>query len=450
MDSGGSNFMSVLNFDDATPEPMSLVDDVGRLTWWNDRPLRLISEDHADHYRSLVASPVIRKWFGKGLVSTEVSDMSASGYGVVLEHEKLPIVTYPAEWSSEMFRDAVALVLDLGTDLLQHGFTLKDAHPWNIVFDDSGPQFVDWGSIIRADGVLTWPYFEFRGTMLLPYYLMAAGLDRMVRRLMADDRNRLLLRDVLPLLLNRVPTMPLLNYVNLDRRIRKSSTGASIQMLIQLRHRFKSIAARPQPTEWSDYPEQALSLDSKEGWQDKHLSVDRVLAELRPESVLDIGCNKGWFSELASHTGARVISMDVDDTSVNVLYRKSKMQRLPITPLVMDFCRPTPAHGLGSGFQSAIERFRSQFVLCLAVTHHLVFKQHLSFEFIARQLATFTEQWLVVEFVPPEDVHVERWMSSQYSWYCLEGFMDALRRYFHTIHTLPSAPYPRVLLVCEK
>jgi hypothetical protein len=96
------------------------------------------------------------------------------------------------------------------------------------------------------------------------------------------------------------------------------------------------------------------------------------------------------------------------------------------------------------------ERLRADFVLNLAVTHHLVFKRSLSFEAIARQLAGFTKTWLLVEFVPGDDVHVKPWMTPQHDWYTLDNFTAALRQHFARIEVLPSTPAPRVLVFAER
>ena len=109
---------------------------------------------------------------------------------------------------------------------------------------------------------------------------------------------------------------------------------------------------------------------------------------------------------------------------------------------------PTPPHWFS--FPAASMRLKSDLVLALAITHHLVFKRELSFEFIAERLSTFSNRWLIVEFVPPDDRYVREWMSNKYDWYCIKGFIKALEKYFRHIDILDSYPSPRVLLFCEK
>jgi hypothetical protein len=89
-------------------------------------------------------------------------------------------------------------------------------------------------------------------------------------------------------------------------------------------------------------------------------------------------------------------------------------------------------------------------VFALALIHHLVFEQHLNFEQITDELSTFSNRWLLAEFIPRDDRHVRKWWSEQYSWYTLENFITALRRKFQRIKMYPSYPDQRLLLLCEK
>ena len=205
-------------------------------------------------------------------------------------------------------------------------------------------------------------------------------------------------------------------------------------------------------TEWTCYqgPDEQYSLQPNDGWPEKIRNVYEIITRLHPETLLDIGCNKGWFSKLALQQGANVISTDIDESSINSLYGHAKRARCKILPLFMDFCRPTPPHGLANAYRDAQSRLRSDMVLALAVTHHLVFKKSLSFEAIAKQLSEFTGKWLLVEFVPADDIHVSKWMNDQYLWYTIDNFIKALEKYYHDIEVIESNPYPRKLVFCSK
>jgi hypothetical protein len=91
-----------------------------------------------------------------------------------------------------------------------------------------------------------------------------------------------------------------------------------------------------------------------------------------------------------------------------------------------------------------------EFVLALAVVHHLVSKQYLNFGQIARTFSLFSQKWLLVEFMPPDDEWVQNWLTPEFSWYTLENFISELSNYFKDIEVLESYPSPRKLLFCKK
>ena len=65
-----------------------------------------------------------------------------------LEHDALPFVSYPYEWSFAMLRDAALLTLDLLLAALEESLTLKDASPFNVQLSGARPLFID--SLLRA------------------------------------------------------------------------------------------------------------------------------------------------------------------------------------------------------------------------------------------------------------------------------------------------------------
>lgn len=433
-------------------EPASIVDNVGKVFWWNGQVFRAISHENEGFYRELIEKKNIQDLFSRGLVPAEVAHFVLDGYGLVLKHKRIPFASFCMEWSSEMLRDAALLTCDLSIELYDRGLTLKDAHPWNILFDAKGPVFVDWGSIDTRERVPAWPYFEFFGWFMLPLYLMAAGKFKLARLLMGDVLYRPSCENVFRLLIMRIPMRDWLRYLLEHRTIVRTRLNPDPAFFKSLRRRIEKIPITEAHTEWTAYqgPDVKFSHQPSEKWPIKMRNVHRLLQRLQPRTVLDIGSNRGWFSELAALQGVRVVAIDVDEHSINTLYRRTRRSGLTVHPLVMDVCTPTPAHGIMQCYPDAQTRLQSDLVLALALTHHLVFKRGLAFEAIAKQLAAFTKRWLIVEFVPAEDRYVSEWMSERFGWYHLDGFTKALQEQFRLVEAIDSSPPPRVLLLCEK
>jgi len=433
-------------------EPSSIIDGAGQLFWWNDEVYRGIRPTSAQFYRDLFEQRNIETLFERYLVPGEISSLEVDSFDLVLHHYRIPTVSYCMEWSSEMLRDAALLLCDLSRALYAKGLTLKDAHPWNVLFDMGKPIYVDWGSIIPLKQGQMWPYREFQSWFILPLYLMGAGKSHLARALMLDVRHPMSFKDVFCLLLRPGLVRRWLSYCLIYKPQLMKHTEITPRFFDSLRRLIEEIPTASETTAWSNYYglDRRYSFDAPEGWPDKVRNVVHCIRSLRPKTMLDLGCNRGWMSKLAAHHGIHVIAADLDEISINILYQFVKAENLSIIPLVLDFCALTPPHGLFQSYASASTRLRSEMVLALALTHHLVFKQNLTFDIIANQLSCLTQKWLLVEFVPPDDVYVNEWMSDQYNWYHLEGFHRSLSNQFKKIKILDSTPSPRVLLLCEK
>jgi SAM-dependent methyltransferase len=183
----------------------------------------------------------------------------------------------------------------------------------------------------------------------------------------------------------------------------------------------------------------------------KQQTIRKILSELKPESVLDIGSGDGYYAKLAAALGSKAIALDIDETCISHLYAEVRAKLLPILPLVMDFTKPTPARGLANHWAiAATERLQCDLVLALAVVDHIVLKQRLNFDQIVEGLAQFSNRWAVVEFIPREDPTISKLWTERVSWYTLDHFIAALRKRFTKVTAMPSDPEPRVLLLCEK
>ena len=89
--------------------------------------------------------------FQHGIVEThELTQLPWNGvnYDLILEHERIPFISYPHEWSPTMLQDAATLHVDLFMRLAPFNFTIKDWHPYNILFKGPCPVFVDFASLL--------------------------------------------------------------------------------------------------------------------------------------------------------------------------------------------------------------------------------------------------------------------------------------------------------------
>ena len=68
-------------------------------------------------------------------------------------------------------------------------------------------------------------------------------------------------------------------------------------------------------------------LTPSDKWTTKHRSVHKVLSDLCPATVLDIGTGSGWFSKLAASLGSSVVALDVDVRCISNCYQEARGQK---------------------------------------------------------------------------------------------------------------------------
>src|SRR5262245_6474907 len=124
--------------------PHSFGDPAGRLFWWEGQLYRGISHEKVSFFKQLFQTGIIQELVDRGLlIETEPTPLTVDGYAMVVRHRSVPFASYPEEWCMAMLKDAALANIELLKYLAQYGFTLKDAHPWNILFDAWKPIYVD-------------------------------------------------------------------------------------------------------------------------------------------------------------------------------------------------------------------------------------------------------------------------------------------------------------------
>ena len=112
-------------------------DNAGEPFISGDRVLRGIYTGHAETVRHVLKICTENDLFSSGIVATRELPENPHPelpYETVLEHQRIPFLTYPHEWSAAMFKDAALFHIALYERLERHGLTIKDWHPHNILF----------------------------------------------------------------------------------------------------------------------------------------------------------------------------------------------------------------------------------------------------------------------------------------------------------------------------
>jgi hypothetical protein len=444
---------SVLDYD-----PGSFRDRTGRVFISDGSVYRGLNEAAFAHWQALSQSRLFERFTTEGkLVRTrevdadELTDLrDGHGWHGVLQHERIPFVSYAYEWCFGMLKQAAILQLELLAAALAENFTLKDASPYNIQWRGTQPVFIDIPSFVKLQPGDCWAgYRQFCQLFLYPLLLAAykgipfhPWLRGSIEGIQPHECRQLMSwRDCLrPGVMTHVVLHNALatRYGNTQRNVggelrqagfRRELIEANVRGLLKL---IRKLHWRPPQSEWSEY-ETSNSYPSADLKQ-KDDFVRRVAATRRWKLAWDLGANTGRFSRIVAERADCVVAMDRDYLAIQRLYDRLQAEdNRKILPLVMDLADPSVNRGWRGLERKAItNRGRPELTLCLALIHHLVISANIPLPDFVNWLAGLGSE-VVIEFPTREDPMVERLLrfrDEQFAEYDLPIFERSLAEHF--------------------
>lgn len=467
---------------------------------------RLIVAEHADQVREVM------KRVGNGIdgvIETNVCDSNSLPQGLdmpapslILQHRKITHISYPHEWCATMLQDAAIFHLTLSEKLLEKGLWLKDAHPWNILFDRGRPIFIDFTSLVTEQGLFAEKYLESNSRyldasiqkrlvmlvreifvrMYQPYFLnplmfYACGERDRVRSRIEDttlnaSTTTINLCECLPKRrIGRSAVKKVVRLIKIKKSEKKSyakldSASNLDGFYSTMRHHVENLPVAVGASAYSSYysakgEDQGRSYS--DSWNAKQKSVYSALNSSDIASVLDVACNTGWFALMAAELNKSVIAFDIDEACIEALYTQVRDARLDVLPLVMDFTHLTQdRYSIYDGNKvliNAVERLQSDSVIALGIIHHLVLGLGLSFDIVLDSLVALSKKQLVIEFVGPDDTMIRdepEFFPAYFknrnllSGYDMRALIERIEARGFEVSVSASYPETRKILVCTR
>src|SRR3990167_9134422 len=135
-----------------TQNPGSFRDPMGYVYEKNSRIYRVIQEVGREQYE-LLSKTIIHQAMTEGYLipSQELQPhewpFKKINIAYVLEHQRIPYISYPYEWSFYYLKDAAIHHINFQLFLLKRNMILKDASAYNIQFIGAKPMFIDFLSL---------------------------------------------------------------------------------------------------------------------------------------------------------------------------------------------------------------------------------------------------------------------------------------------------------------
>jgi SAM-dependent methyltransferase len=415
-------------------------DPVSRLFWKGNRLQLGLLPGYGRNFSELLDSAQLEDLFVQRLIARPSPAPIELGFEKVYELDCRSRITYWHEWSPNMLRLAALRIIESLRKLTERGLTLRNPHPWNLLYDGREFVYINPGSVVPFDGeTFARGYEKIARFFVRPLLLIENGFAHMARRLASDARDGVIAQDV----------------AHLDCKWAEwpvdGADKAAVPFLTEAAARIEAFECKIGGQHWFNYFSNDCDFSAGTSWTRKQEVLEAILDDASIESVLDLGANTGHYARVAARRGREVIAADFDPAVVDRAFAESRAENGTIYPVVLDFSHPTQGQGIeGSWFPPATERFAADLVLCFALSHHMVFGRYrLDFEQIARGVRSFARKWALVEFIERNNKIVpSSFRPEADEWYDIRYLEAGLRRHFPVVECLPPAKDGRRLLVC--
>ncbi len=432
-------------------DPASFRDPAGTVHRVGDRIFRSVAPAAAADFETAWNNPALRRLVDAGYVvgsvavANDEAEIEAPRGAKLVEHQRLPFISYPYEWSFSLLKRAALHHLDLQIALLEDGVALSDATAYNVQFIGVRPIFIDALSFRPyAEGEYWTGHRQFCEQFLNPLLMHA---------LLGAPHNEWFRGS-----LEGIPSTSLARLVPPSKRFSLNLWAhvlgpAAAQSSGEL-EKTKSVIARPLPkssylgilrqlrgwiaglkplgadkTVWRDYSDNN-SYQPGEA-EAKQRAIGEFARRLLPRQLWDLGCNTGHYSQTALENGARsVIGFDADLGALERAFARADDSKLDFLPLYQDAANPSPGQGWGGEERRSLagRSESAEAAIALAFVHHIAIGRNVPLDRFADWLASLAPAG-IVEFVPKNDPMVQRLLTLRkdiFADYTLENFTSIM------------------------
>lgn len=399
------------------------------------------------------------RWLVAGVqVAKDERSLFSESAQIILQHEKVPFVSYPYEWSFSQLRDAALFHLDIHLNALEFGVSMLDSSAFNVQFIGATPIFIDYCSFGPwREGDIWFGHHQFCEQFLNPlllYSKMGVKFQDWYRGGGGGVSTRDLYR-ILPFWKMLSPSIffhvfaknfldhyaekkwPHPGGISQSRKVVAQKRGLPKKsfsaILRDLQGHLSSLRAPKEEGVWKEYSGKTTysELDRAR----KSSFVNKVCETWKPAKLLDLGGNTGVFSEIALASGVEtVILIDSDHGATSVAHERAVSKGLNLLSLTSNLMDLSPARGWRESerqsLRQRIDDWQPDMICALALIHHLVIGNNAPLAQVVDWLTSFAPKG-IIEFVPKSDPTVQfmlRYRKDIFDEYRLDRFQELLAR----------------------
>ena len=423
-------------------DPGSFRDPSGYVFVGKTDVLRTVNPAAAANFRAVMETGALDILAKKGLLLpsepiTIKADIAAALTGprgelpeLVIQQPRLPMISYPFEWTFSQLKDAALSHLDLQIAAFDLGLVLSDATPYNMQFHDGRVVHIDTLSLRPyRPGEIWVGYNQFTRLFLLPL-LLEAWRGVPFQPCLRGQTEGLTLADATQLLpvAKRYFSLTGLLHVTLQERAGRGSgssrQGIKVDRANLPRARFRALltemraavsglkSARRTATFWSTYA--GVNTYSGDMQSVKTSFVQDLVRRHAIRSIWDVGGNTGDYAAAALAAGAtHAVVLDGDLDSLEQAYQRRKKALPSLLPLYVDCADPTPNQGWNQIERKGLrERAQVDAVLALALVHHLAIGRNIPLKAVIDWFVDLAPNG-IIEFVPKSDPMVRQMLQTR-------------------------------------
>lgn len=377
-----------------------------------------------------------------------------------------------------MFDEARKMIIEINNLLLQHGYELYDAHYGNIGFRGCHPIYIDFGSIIPQQycrfnsyelflRFWVWPFKLLKNKRIdkdFTYTLIKYNKEGISEKQYLKtkcwsgkcifwffDWRRRILENIW---FERSNKRWIKVVVKICRKLLliKPENVIEEKKRLYLKHCTMVYSTDIKEGDWTNYHSENVNGVQVRTTKrfDYYLGLVYLLScEYKISTSFEIGGNAGVFSQLLIEKGV-VDSATVSDYDMGAIeagYKRCKENKSISGKIqfavidIMDLMQNTKV--------LITNRYQSDIVFALAVTHHLILTQKVKLSCIVDLLKKYTKKFIVVEFMPLGIWENDENCQPIPEWYNLEWFLKGLSNEFVVIETYQLSRN-RIAVVGEK